>query len=343
MMVTKSVDHLFGNNSTTEADEFCSQLIQHQPDRVFLTALWEAYQYRPFIGYIDNFMHSRGIHTTWVLNSFVVPNIGWNKLLCQTVFLDFCVWRVYNEVIVKQKSKINPAWNPNADRFLFLTGKPDKINRVRLLYKLEQANLLQHCDYSFFMNSGMQAKSSVLIPELTPVEFGNFVWAHAGKSPDAAKVVEQESSCHYGGIPYHSAIYANALFKLVPETAMHFSPAFITEKTWLSVINHCPVVIAGDRNSCSYLETLKMHGFDKLFDIESYDDLSQPEDRLNKIILHVQAWLDKKFNKQQVQEMVEQNFNQFIALAQNTKQKFELETGYNIDQVVDTRDDITKF
>lgn len=343
MIVSRTVDHLFGNNSIAEADEFCNEVISQNPTRVFLNALWEAHRFQSVIAYVDDVMYRHGIPTTWLLNAFVFPNSGWNNLLCPTVLFDFFSWRVYNEIIVKQKSPVNAAWNPNANRYLFLTGKPDKPNRIRLLYKLEQANLLERCDYSFFMNNGMTPRSKEQLPELSDQEFTSFIDRHAGKSPDSAQVVMQQYSLHYGGIPYDPAIYTNSVVKVVAESNMTFSPAFLTEKTWLSVVNKSPFIIAGDTHSCSYLESLGFYTFDKMFGIPTYDNVPDHEHRLDKVVDHVKQWLSGNFDKQLVHDMVEHNFQQFVKINQETKQQFESTVGCNIDQAVNTRDDMTKF
>ena len=343
MIVSEYVEFIyFDDCSTDKIETFCNNIAIKNPTHVFLTGLWEPYGYCSNCKIIDEYMCSRGIPTTWVVGDWSKLSKRWLQLKSQVVFIDWPLLRCYNEVVVKHKSDINTVWNPDAGRYLFLTGKPAKINRIGLLYKLHQHNLLQQCDHSLFMHQGMWQQSKEIIPELSDVEFAEFVNRYQ-QSPDNIIPNMQTDNMHYGGIPYDCGIYATSLFRLVSETNMEFSPPTLTEKTWLTILNRQPFVIAGDRNVCQYLRQLGFETFDTMFEIPTYDNIHNPAERLDSTVEHVKQWLNGNFDKIKVKNMIDHNYHQLESIALNTKDNFKKITGYDIDSVISTDDTLAGF
>lgn len=338
MIANYIVDFVFDPAADQARENLCQQILEQKPAHVFLNIAWEAYTFSPCMLSVDEFLFNHGITTTWIISNCSEHNPIWRqKLKCHVVFLDFMRWRVYNEIIVKKTNSINLKWNPNADRYLFLTGKPDKEHRIGLLYKLHSQNLMSKCDHSFFMSPGMYENSKKLLPELTAQEFADFVQRYQ-RNLDNIEPDMQETSMHYGGIPYDPKIYSTSRFRLVSETSMWLNTPFITEKTYLTIVNNNPFVIAGDYMSCDYLRTYGFETFDKLFDIPSYDLVRPHEQRLSSVVEHVKQWLAGNFNKTEIADMVEHNQHQFNELGVITKEKFKLDTGVDIDLAVYSQD-----
>lgn len=340
MIISTSIEPVLGPG--LQVQDFCTQILTSSPDHVFLTSLWETFSLTVLdlatvVTKIDKFMHSHGVPTTWVVTKWAEPELNWQQLKCPVIFFDFFLWRTYNELVNKKKSNINPVWNSTAQRYMFLTGKPDRLNRVGLLALLEQHALLDRCDYSFFINPGMCPSTQDIFCKLSTDDFDQFVKRHQ-TSPDRIVPKMQPTSLHYGGIPYDSLIFSRSLFRLVSETSMIESRPWITEKTWITVLNKNPFVIAGDLHSCAYLADLGFYTFDTLFDIPSYDHVCDEINRLNSTIGHVNQWLAGNFDKSEVQHMVEHNFRLFRQMAQDIKIEFERVSGYSIEQVIDTVD-----
>jgi hypothetical protein len=339
MILVKAVDDFVTNVTVKKYESLCKWILSQNPSCVFLTLLWEAYPFPPALLYIDKFMRKHNIQLTWVVNKWAEPDLEWQQLKSPIVFFDFFLWRSFNEVLIKKKSKLNPKWNPQATRYLFLTGKPDKLQRVRLLYMLQARQLLDNCNYSFFMHAGMWDQTKALLPELTDDEFSTFVLAHQ-RTIDNIEPLMQSQSMHYGGIPYNHDMYTNSLFRVVSETSMMQKRPWITEKTWLTIANNTPFVIAAEQHSCRYLKSLGIETFDELFDIPSYDDQLLPSARLEGIVDHVEQWTLNNFDKNKVRKMVEHNHTRFIDLALAAKQEFEKSVNYSIDQIIHTHDGV---
>jgi hypothetical protein len=337
MIANYVVDFVLDPSSSWHREKLCNDILEQKPSHVFLNIAWEAYKFSPSMLEVDDFLFQHGIPTTWVIWDITKTDPAWQQLRCSVVFLNFIFWRSYNQIVVKKLNATNQYWNSNAEKFLFLTGKPNKPQRIRLLHKFHQQGLMPKCSHSLFMHSGMYEASRRVVQYLSDREFADFVQQYQ-HNPDNIVPDMQETSMHYGGIPYNPDLYANSLVRVVSETNVDHHPPALTEKTYLTIVNKNPFVIAGDRYSCRYLKSLGFETFDQLFDIPTYDDISNVDARLDHVVNHVRQWLLGSFNKTQVADMVEHNYRRFLTLGQQTKQEFENITGVDIDQAVSTRD-----
>ena len=338
MIVFRSAENIAFDRGDTET--ICNELLKQKPTHAFLTMVWENWSSSPTLKYADEFFHQNGIPVTWIVNCWSKDDPAWKSYKNKVVFFDYVLWRMYQLIVVHKKSKINPIWNPNAEQFLFLTGKPYKPQRIGLLYKLYQRGLLTKCNYSLFSEHGLKEASRKVIPNITDEEFDEFVQKHS-RNPDNIDYFKQPGDMHYGGVPYDSSLYTNSLFRLVSETGMDLPKPYITEKTWLTVLNRSPFILAGDKNSCNYLQSLGFATFDKIFDITTYDDIASADSRLDHVVNHVEQWLTGNFNKTEVADMVEHNHNRFLSLAVQSQQDLETQIGHSALDI-DIRDILTK-
>lgn len=342
MILRRSGDFTLFPNFDEERQKFCNQMLVQKPTHLFLNIAWEAVEFEHYILSVDEFLYAQGISTTWIITNWSKNNPGWKQLKCPVVFFDYFLWRSYNEIVNKKKSDLNPRWNSDANKYLFLTGKPDRFHRIGLLYLLHSSGLTNCCTNSLFMHEGLYEQCKALLPLLSSEQFNNFVDRYRG-TPDNATPVMQPTSMHYGGIPYDCKMYANSLFRLISETSIDLPRPWITEKTWLTIANKSPFVIAAEPYSCRYLQSIGLETFDQMFETESYDNFPAADTRLFYITKHVEHWLGGDFSKTKVNDMVEHNFDQFIKLARQAKQEFEDFANCDIDLAIDTTDDITGF
>lgn len=230
------------------------------------------------------------------------------------IFVDFFLILCYKALLLDHKSDINTHWNPSNSNFLFLTGKPAKRNRVGLLYKFKHAGLLSRCSWSLFIDNINTLDYQTILPGLSDVEIVNFLENHARRL-DSIKLFNSGSNIHYGGIPYDVSIRANSKFLVISETFFEDSGnAWCTEKTWLSIINHQPFIMAG---SCGTLNLLKSYGyrtFENYLLHPDYDSVTDPELRLNLIVENTKFWLNniEQF-KDQIEIDVKHNFQRFCS------------------------------
>jgi hypothetical protein len=339
MIVFRSAENIAFDQ--TDTLQICNEILKQKPTQVFLTLVWENWRpVSPTLRYADEFFYKHGIQVTWIVNHWSKPYPQWKTFKNPVVFFDYVLWRMYQLTVVQKKSKINRHWNPDADRYLFLTGKPYKPQRIGLLYKLYKQGLLDRCNYSLFMDPGMKEKSRPLVPEATDSEYNEFVRLHT-RSPDNIAYLKQDGDMHYGGVPYDDTLYANSLFRVVSETTTDSIFPYITEKTWLTVLNCNPFIIAGDLNSCKYLQSRGLATFDKIFDIPTYDNIASAANRLEHIVAHVEQWLSGKFNRTEVADMVEHNHKRFLELAIMEQHMLEEQINHSA-LAIDTRDILTR-
>jgi hypothetical protein len=340
MIISQSIEPVLGPGTTVEY--FCNSIRDQRPSRVFLTALWETFSLdipdlRQVVQPIDQFMTQHGIPCTWIVTKWAEPENNWQQLSCPVIFFDFFLWRSFNEIVNKNKSKVNQTWNTNATRCLFLTGKPNRLNRAGLLGLLQHNRLLENCDWSFFVNPGMKESSKLFFSKFCNEDFDHVVTQHI-QSPDNVMPKMQPHSLHYGGIPYNEQMFLNARVRLISETSTSEVRPWITEKTWITILNRNPFVIAGDSFSCQHLRNLGFVTFDHMFDIPSYDDVIDEVDRMHAVVEHVRQWIDGNYSQQYVADAVEHNHDHLVKTAHTIKQTFEDQIGCDINNVIYTVD-----
>lgn len=342
-MIGQPLEFLFGATSR----ELEIYVDQWQSSTFIGTALWETYTPHNNLTLLVELLKRRNISTTIILNSWCQQyQENFKKLNCEVLYFDFFLWRTYNELVVKNKNPVSTSWNSLSDKFLFLTGKPQKPNRIRLLYKFSQQQLLDRCIWSLYVHPGNSNKARQHISELTDNEFQEFVQKYSS-NPDNANIVIQPNDLHYGGIPYNVSLFNKSKFRVISETSMYNPHPFFTEKTWMTILNCLPFVIAGDINSNRALQDLGFRTFDHYVPGTNYDSLRDIEQRLDAIVDHTKFWLTGKIDNVKIAEDIDYNYNNLISIAVEFKHKLEQElirVGINnkIDDVIPTLDDITK-
>ena len=181
-----------------------------------------------------------------------------------TLYIDYFLGLTY----FNNKDLTVAPWNKNSDKFLFLTGRWHRLNRTTLLYYLWDRGLLENCEWSWGLTDDYGQK---LCPELTQEQYRFFI----------KSVTRSMDSWGIGGSQhYTSTIYSDKLFELVSETKFeqdHMVPAFVTEKTWKTIANGLPFIIAGPPGILESLENLGFDTFDDLLLVKNYDNPSKAD------------------------------------------------------------------
>jgi hypothetical protein len=309
----------------TDNLNFFEQYLKESNDLLVLTLLWESppldkWKYR-FQNLVSR-AKSAGKNIILIINSWYrkdkdqLEKCGADEV----VFLDFFLTLIYLRLIKNQESKVRDRWSPDSNNWLFLTGKPNKENRLPLLYRLHQENLLDRCIWSLFVTENTIEQSKNCLTNLG--ERSAIEWLEKFlRNPD--DIIIDKNNLHYSGIPYGD-IYESCLFQLVPETAIHLTNPWITEKTWLPIINRCPFLIFGDSGSNEKLKKLGFYTFDE-FLVDSDFDKSLPVDkRKDSIVRNIRHWLEVlPANSQLVNEIVEHNHHRLVELASKNIHQLE--------------------
>jgi len=273
--------------------------------------------------YIFDALRLRGVTTVLVLNTFYkIQDLSGIRADC-VEFINFQLWRSYNEIINKKSSTVNPAWNANSSQFLFLTGKPDREHRVRLLWKLEQARLLDQCCWSFWYNKNNLDAIRELIPEVPDAELVSKLdsWE---RNPDNINMIKRGGSFHYGGIPYDVTLFSNNRFRVISESVygntLPHAPFnyMIGEKTYISLLNRIPWIMASQPGSLAFLRSEGYETFDEHL-LEPYDMILNGEQRLDSIVNNTRFWLQEMPNTEQIKQKIEHNFRRAVEQAQESE------------------------
>ena len=249
------------------------------------------------------------------------------------LFIDFFLYRVYNEVVVQKKSAFRqPAdfVSYSKNKFLFLTGKAHKRHRIGLLKKFVDAGLMNFAEWSLFYfseNKNINPLVRQELPELSDDEFEEFIriWT---RNPDNVnvKATLDSNGFEYCGIPYDVRLYHDTDFSVISETSFsattttrnynNLDNPWITEKVWIPILNKHPFIIAGDINILSRLKQLGFNTFEEFLKIPEYGQITDPDQRLNAIVENTRYFLEN-LNKHTtlINQYVNENYEQFNKLA----------------------------
>ena len=227
----------------------------------------------------------------WILpESIFFQNLSqidtWN---IEYVLLEIDLIQTYFQTEIFKTNTNNTHWNSNADKFLFLTGKPNKTNRVKLLYQMYQQGLLKYAVWSFFTNPDLDKQNQKILSTVTPCEYQQFVNDCQG-SADSHIARTRHQNMLLDGTKFDPKIYQQTLFRVISETQMN-RQSIITEKTWTTIANHHPFIMAG---STGLLEFLSYKGFETYTEhllYADYDQVCDENQRFEQIISNTWHWL----------------------------------------------------
>jgi len=231
-------------------------------------------------------------------------------------------YRFYTKVFDHKISEPSDTYQKQeVNKFLLLMGKPNRIHRVGLLYKLYKKDLLKHCLWRFkihneYLYDACKKLLRFHFPDMdiSDEEFDTFV-QKCQRDLDNIEMIYHPDSSHYSGIPFERWIWDTTAFQVVPE--VDFRDNFPSEKTWLSIMNKTPFIMLAQIYHNAELRKLGFRTFEKYLLHKDYNDVECPnvEFRLDQIIENIEYWLeniDKHYEEIKID--VEHNFDTFVKL-----------------------------
>lgn len=203
----------------------------------------------------------------------------------------------YHDLIYRKRCPRNITWTPH-NSFLFLTGKWDKTNRFPLFKKLLDQSLLNNSIYSLYL-----PKSH---------EYSRF-----NSNPD---FVSTKLAGHTPAIPYDHTMYQRTGFRLISETEYDTDLShlytqgddpWLTEKTWLTILNKHPFIMAGQKGTLAKLKRLGYKTFEEYLPYK-YDDADNVS-RLDLIVENVKYLTENIKNHHDMLYDIEFNYRHFCA------------------------------
>lgn len=281
-------------------DNLADNLLSVPHDKKVLLWAHEAVQQAVIQRAID-LVHTFGMEhrVFWLFQpSHQIGNRWKTRLADRLFFIDLDLLLLELQINVCQTSQPNVQWNACSNRFLFPTGKPNRPNRIRLLYKFELANLLTRCDWSLFVDEPTWNQSRQLLPELTDEEFDHYVEAH-NRNLDNLNIFQfNDHSNHSHGYPFDGNLYANTSFRVISETQA-MDTAVVSEKTWITMANNVPFILIAYPNNLQYLKYRGYQTFENYLPIPHYDSIQDQESRLDAVVTNTKFWLEHIQQQQQ--------------------------------------------
>lgn len=230
--------------------------------------------------------------------------------------------------IKELKIDVNLKWNPDSDKILFLTGKANKPNRVGLLTCLLNSGLKNNLEWSFFPFLGTYVeKESLEFFRWFEKRKSYTSWAKKhSKNPDNIKLKINENGSHYSGFPFNKDLFSNTCLSIIAESEFT-SNGFIwlTEKTWKTIANRHPFIMAGQINTLKRLKELGFKTFENYLQIKNYDFIKDPVKRIEAVTKNSIYFLNnyKRF-KNDIQNDVNYNYNHLMQLYNDTMEEHSM-------------------
>lgn len=331
---------IIASADSNQLAEYAKTVVDSSDNRiVFLNYARESNIINDSVRAFVELLHKNQIQSVLVVDSgtydqHYTRTKEFNNLGCELLFVDYFLVMVYHYLFVKQNQHKNISWNPDADQFLFLTGKYHKPNRAWLLYKFQQANIIDCCVWSLFVDQVDNTMSST-IPTLNNTEFLKFCNMHNRHLDHSAKYQGNISwqgktiAClHYPGFPYDPKLFGKTAFRVISETRFQESvsdnSSFITEKTWITIFNSQPFIMASTPHSLQYLQRLGFRTYENYLPISDYDHIKSTEQRLDAIVENTKYWITNiRDHQAHIHRDVNHNFRQAIDLALQNIEKIE--------------------
>lgn len=278
----------------TGTPEVCDSLVNYvsstvNVDNVFIGSLtWEYYDIQCCIHYLERI--NRACKLVLILDESYRCHSDQLRDI-QTVFIDFFALKSWYEVYIRKSSNLNPGWNHSNAQFLFPTGKPNKLHRLGLLYRFFKQGLLNRCKWSLIMPKNLWKPCHRYV-DLPFDQYQSFVLERL-QTVDGIPIKSDDNSVTPINWPYDGKeLYGKTCIKVISETHMNSHTCFITEKTYDTILNRQPFIIAGDLGSLKELRRKGFNTFENYLKIQNYDHIENPSDRLDAVVENVEFFLD---------------------------------------------------
>lgn len=233
----------------------------------------------------------------------------------------------------------NVEYNAN-DKFLFLGGVPTRMNRIYLLSKLYEQDLLLKGEWSFFIPSSQEDQDYCrnLLSHYSDIEYNNFLKKCTrsidNKYQGVIKFLKDYAPYKQGDFEEWSKIvhtdfwknpvyidpeiYNRTSLSIISEGINFWSDDydFITEKLWRAIIYKHPFIFAGHPDQFKYVKRLGFETFEKYMLVKDYAYTHNEKERIDLIVKNIDHFLtnQKRFQKE-LEHDISDNYNLFLKLA----------------------------
>ena len=265
--------------------------------------------------------------------------------ICQQIELDCDIMYFdYNLNVVCQSFKdcTPPRINLKADKLLFLTGRPDRPNRIRLTHKLWKAGLLDNAVWSFFKPLDSEAQVCRNIMHDVPADEYEYFLNSCENSVDTAysesrqyiyangkefidQQIAQTAFCNDPGW-MNPSVFENTAFSIISEgiTDPNLNTKFLSEKTWRTIINKHSFILAGTPDMYTYAKSIGLNMFEEFMLIKDYAMIQDDEERLDAIVTNARYFLNTRNTRtKEIETAIEHNYLRMFELARTNNNLLE--------------------
>jgi hypothetical protein len=254
---------------------------------------------------------------------------------------------------ISYNGKQNNVWNPVSKKFLFLGGVPSRANRIGLLSRYYDNNMLLNAEWSFFPPWTEEDKiwCRKYLKKYSDEEYHTFINTCSKQIDD-----RYEQSKNYSRVngkdfadlkllesPWlqdpsyiDPEIYRKTSLSIVSKFEYEDADShlFLGEKTWRAIINKHPFIIADNIASerFDYMKKIGLDIFEK-FTVPNYGYIEEEEERLDAIVESTNIFINSiDKNSSIIKSAVQNNFNVLLqVLEQNKNIKNWLRQRLNVD------------
>jgi len=334
IVIDESLIHSWHPESHFTTKEFDKIYQENKLDKHYLfTILWET-------GYGKNKVKDFVFFIYGIIKDYEIPSTHWaiivsgesrcflrDKEYPGVFYIEFFAHLTHYHTEISYQDHWNKKWDSDSKKALFLTGKPHKRNRIGLLAEFYRRDLLDRLEWSFFMSNSMKDRCREIVGarEFSDSEYEEFL-KKCNRNPDDIKPGWQDGSLHYGGFPYDVNLYTKTKLSIISETNWRHDIR-ITEKTWRTIANNHPFLMAGSPYTLNRLEKLGFHTFKKYFPVSNYNELpisarglgsmKSNQIRVNALIENTEYFLDHDFD---LEEEITENRNRYLDLIKEDRE-----------------------
>jgi hypothetical protein len=251
---------------------------------------------------------------------------------------DHLYFNYYHSIVYNSfKHTQLPSWNNNSNSFLFLGGVPSRMNRIKLLGKFYDKQMLANSIWTFFspwVDSDKEWCRNVM-SHYTDEQYLKFLEDCNHRVDDIyeeSKNYSRTSREEWDKQDMYNQpwvkdlacidpkVFADTVLSVVSE-GNAYDPAtnykFLTEKTWRAIAMRHPFIFAGYPDQFNYIKSFGLRTFEEYMLIKDYAFIQNEEDRLDAVVVNTKYFLENyKQHKEEIQRDIDHNYNVFMSLAE---------------------------
>lgn len=294
----------------------------------FLPLSTRDLEFQKFLSSLDEYFKEKDI------NCFLISGQGENleNSPFEYFFYDTNLRFVYNDY--KNRLDKISNFNRSSKKFLFLTGVPSRPNRIGLLSKFYEKNIIKDSIWTFFPPWTTKDKKwcRSYLSHYSNEKYKIFLKLCERKLDEKYDTAqdwlgdhsEDNEETEWGEIRHtkwakhpvyvDSSVYNETRLSVISEGPNYWGGdwEFITEKTWRTFLHKHPFVFAGHPDQFDYIKQLGFRTFENFLPIPDYAYIQKEDERLEAVVANTEFLLSNREYDNEIQEDIDYNYYLFF-------------------------------